>query len=306
MKFCYLFFVTIFSWNSGASQDEVALTQEFAVGKTYSFEIMRGREDSRSPGSHGISIVTSAIAKIKAGQENKRIVTFEYGESRIEGIDIPAELSEQFKSQELYKGISISLIVDNEGNFYGLSSYESAKKQLEQAMIKMYESKDTKIDKVAFDRIRQQLAATYDTEEKLLDMYFPELSIYFNTFGNSFTKDEPQVFAYKAINPFGGEPFPVSTKVTYDETEGPIAIIRSTETIEPADLNRVMISTFKKIKNSGSQPFNENEIPKFNMITTSVIRYDTKRNLLISVSMNKKVTAENVEENTITEIRMMD
>lgn len=306
VKYYLLVATIVFFCSSGFCQDTLAITQDFAIGKTYKFEIKRGKEDSRNPVSQGLFTVTSAIAKVTEGQDDSRVVTFMYGDSRIEGIDVPQELAEQFKGQELYNGIEIKLIVDPEGNFIGLSNYESATKQIENTFIKNYERHKTTIEEAKYNQMKQQLAVTYDTEEKLLDTYFPELSIYFNAFGNFYIKGEPQELLYEATNPFGGAPFPMSATATFNELEGSIAIIKVTETIEAADLQRVMLDTFKKIAESAGQPFDETEIPEFNMITSSELKYDVSKNLLVSFSINKRVTATNVNQNTITEIRMLD
>ena len=135
MKSFFLFSTLIFSNLSAFPQKEISVNQNFKVGESYEYEIKRGKEDSRSPQSKGIFTITSVIAEVTKGQGNNRIVTFNYGESRIEGKNLPPEVSEQFKKQELYYGLKISIIVDELGNFYGLSNYESAKNQLEQAMI---------------------------------------------------------------------------------------------------------------------------------------------------------------------------
>jgi hypothetical protein len=305
MRICTFLAMVMFTFSSGYSQTEVSLTHNFEVGNTYQFEIKRGKEDSRDPSSQGAFTVTLAKATVTKGNKNRRTITLLYGETRIEGDGIPQEVKEQYKGQDLYYGIEISLIVDEEGNFFELSNYENVKMQLESAMIKMYKSQGTKIDEATFGLIQQQLAITYDTEEKLLDTYFPELSIYFNAFGNLYTKDVPQKVNYESNNPFGGEPFPITSKVVFKELNGRIAIINGIETIKPEDLNRIMKSTFKNIAESAGRTFNESEIPEFNIITTSEMRYNTDENALISVVMNKQIIANGLEQNAITEIRMV-
>ena len=167
MKYFFLLFnSSYFFYFSAFSQEEISVNQNFRIGESYEYEIKRGKEDSRSPQSKEIFTITSAIAEVTKGQGNNRIVTFNYGESRIEGKNLPPEVSEQYKKQELYYGIKISIIVDELGNFYGLSNYESTKNQLEQAMIKMYESQGTKIEESTFNQLKQQLLVTYDTEEE--------------------------------------------------------------------------------------------------------------------------------------------
>jgi len=306
MRYCLFMAIAIFSFSSGFAQTQLKISQNFEVGKTYKFEIKRGKEDSRDPNSQRIYTITLANASVTNGDDNKRIVTFVYGESTIEGADIPQNLKEQLKSQELYYGIEISVTVDNEGNFFQLSNYESAKKQLENAMIKMYKSSGASIDETTFSKVRQQLAVTYDSKEKLLGTYFPELSSYFSAFGKFYQKGEPQEQNYKSVNPFSGESFPITSKEVYDKLEGNTAIINVTETIQPEDLSRIMKSTFKNIAESAGRPFNEKEIPEFDLITTSEMRYNIVEKMLISVAVNKQIIAGRVKQNAITEIRMVN
>ncbi|MEQ9376630.1 MAG: hypothetical protein RIG68_15695 [Imperialibacter sp.] len=306
MKYNFLLIVIFFSCTAAPSQNEVSLTQSFAIGDTYQFEVKRGKEDSRNPASKGVFTVTSATATVSGAKKDERIVTFKYGESRIVGVVVPPEVAEQVKNQELYYGIEISLKVDSQGNFLGLSNYDEAKQQIGNAMIKMYERKGNKMEEAVFNQVRQQLAVTFDTEEKLLDTYFPELSLYFNAFGNSYIRDKPQELTYETTNPFGGEAFPMSASVVYNDLIGTTAIIKGEEKINQEDLRRIMVATFKKIAQGMGKLFDEAEIPAFNMSTASEIRYDTKSNSLRSVSINKHITTVGIEQNVITEIKMLD
>ncbi|MEP1033073.1 hypothetical protein [Ekhidna sp.] len=286
------------------AQDNVVLTQRFNIGETYRFEIIRGNEDSRNPSSKDAFSITSASATVENGIDGNRIVKFQYGETRMVGIEMPPDVLEQFKSQDVYYGIELSLIVDSEGIFYELENYSSAKDQLEKAMMKIYTGRS--FDEATINKIKRQLATTYETEEKLIDTYFPELSIYFNAFGNTYTIGEVQQYEYETTNPFGGEPFPIQSKLELEEMDGMIAVIRGKETIRPDDLNRVLKSTFRKLAESNRQGFDEREIPEFTMESTTEMKYDTASNKLFYVSVVKNINASGVSQKITTRIKMID
>jgi hypothetical protein len=117
---------------------------------------------------------------------------------------------------------------------------------------------------------------------------------------------EVQEFEYESTNPFGGEPFPIISKAYFHELNNSVAIIRSEEFLIPEDLKRVLISTFKKITEAGGRPFNESELPEFNIETKGEIRYDIQAQKLLLVCAHRKIKASGIEQNQITEIRLLD
>lgn len=308
MRF-YIKLVTIIllAISTASAQSSVTLIQDFQPNDSYSFEIKRGKEDSRNPMTKGLFSITSATAFISKTADESRVIKFVYGESRVEGTDLHADLIQSFRNEtELYNGMTISMVVDQHGKFIRLDSYDDAKKQLERAMYKLLASKGINTDDEEFKKIYEKLVTTYDTEEELMDMYFPELSMYFVVVGGHYQKGVPHEIEYETTNPFGEEPFPMKSKVTYIGIEDSQAIIKSIDSIDPEDLRRIMISTFKGFAAERGQPFNESMVPEFNIETVTTIRYDMQAQMLVSVSALRNITSSGIVQTQLTEIKIVE
>lgn len=240
-------------------------------------------------------------------EDESRVIKFVYGDSRVEGTDLQSDLIQSLKNEtELYNGMTISMVVDQNGKFTRLENYEYAKKQLESAMYELFARKGINTDDEEFKKFYEKWVTTFDTEEELMDMYFPELSMYFGVLGDHYQNGVTQEFEYETSNPFGKEPFPMQSKVTLNGIEDSEAIIKSIDSIDPEDLRRIMISTFKEIAVERGQPFNESMVPEFNIETVTTIRYDLQAQKLVSVSALRKITTSGVEQDQLTEIQIVE
>ncbi len=306
MKYRLLLLLSLISFSASIAQSKVKVIQEFVPGEKYNFEVKRGKEDSRDQSTKGLFVITPMTANVMTSKDNFRTIALKYGESTLVGREVSLEVQEKYRNEELYTGIEIALIIDHEGKFHGLADFDGVKKQLENAMAKLYEIKGATIDESTFNQIKDLLSDTYDTEEELIATYFPEISIYFNQFGNDYKFQKKQHLRYDSPNPFDGPPFPMMGTSEFSEFDDPIAIIKGSDSIKPEDLRRILISTFKPIAEAAGQSFNELEIPEFDMIVTSECVYNTKTKKLISVTMNKRIKMSDVEQNVFIGLRMVN
>lgn len=284
---------------------KIAVIQSFEPGQSLDFEVERAKENSFEPVSNGISVVTSITAYVDTSEKENLMITLEYGESRIEGAKLPPEVVDEFKKQELYYGFKIAIMVDQFGSYIGFINYDNVKNQVLDAMVKIYQQEMDSIDQNTLQQIMKLLEPTLNSEEAMLETYFPEVAMYFGTLGRTYTLDKLEEYEYDTPNPFGGSPIPLSGKSQAKKNADSVVKIKSEEIISAENLQEIMESMFSKISDLGGKPIDQNEIPKFKMLNVMESEYNLSSQILESTSITKHIFIQGQMKKSFTEMRIL-
>jgi hypothetical protein len=270
---------------------KVAILQSFEVGKTYNYEVQRGKSDSRQPGSEKMKSSTEVHLSIESATGTLRKCVWKYGTTSLIGMSADPQTA---KLLNLYEGMEVRFNLDEVGRIQEITNFEECKAYLEKASAVIYENSEIKPEK--WKQIQAMLANTYSTPEIMVNTYCPELTIFFTIFGENIEMDTTYVTQSELSNPFGGKNFSTNVAMNLALLSDSIATIAIEQTIPESSLNAIMKETFVEIAKQAGKPFREDDILKMQISTRSVYTYNHLVNTLKEVKVEKFIEVDDVKQ----------
>lgn len=283
--------------------DSIYVTQDFKVGSTYNYDVQRGKSDSRKPGSEDIKSSTAITFKVLSLQDNLRKCSWKYGKTIIlrkgEKMDLPSQES------ELYEGLNVMFTINN-GAMVELDNYEECRKFMDNAVTLMLKSASSKSTDDESRNIIEAMKASYDTPEKLVQTYCPEITVFFQLFGETINADSVTVYATEVVNPLGGPNFPGVNAIQLDTIMNNVATISVHQIISKEDLNAVITETFKELSKKMGKPFSPSDIPDFNTEAVTRYQFNIAKQILKDVMVEKTITTGNIRQMQTIKVSLKD
>lgn len=280
---------------------KVTVTQDFQIGQQKNYDVLRGKIDSRRPGMENIKSSTDVAFVVLSKKDKYKECSWKYGKTKMIGID-ESEIDEQTnKVLNIYEGLEVKFLIDDIGAVQEITNFEECKKYIESAFKIVYETGTQKYTQEQLSKMNNALKSTYASADMLVNTYCPELSVFFNMFGETIKVDSIYLSKSELPNPFGGRSFPTDVKTKTETVENGIVKISVEQKIPKNDLNDIMKETFIELSKLSDKPFNENEVPKLNMTTTIYYTYDVTGKFLKEVYSEKIIESDDLKQTqTIT------
>jgi hypothetical protein len=280
----------------------VEITQNFEIGKKYSYEIQRGKVDSRNPDLEKVKTSTFIEFSILAMNGEDKECSWKYGLTKVIGIT-PEMIDEQTKKLiNIYEGIEVKFAIDKNGSIKKINNYEDCILSLEKAYKIIYENPANKQTPEQIDKILSMLKSSYATPEMMVSSYFPELNLFYNLFGETINSDSIYVSRSELLNPFGGRVLPTNVTTKTDSLTDNFIIISIDQSVPSNDLNAIMKETLMEMSKSTNRSFNENEVLKMKMSICTKFNYDRKNNLLTEVYSDKLIESNGTKQSQTLKI----
>ncbi|HET6226737.1 MAG TPA: hypothetical protein VFF27_10690, partial [Bacteroidia bacterium] len=187
---------------------KVEITQNFEVGNHFKYEVQRGKIDSQVRDSDKYKSSTDIDFTVLGEKNGMKECSWKYGATSILGA-APEQIDQRTRNLiNIYKGIELRFLIDEKGAFHEITNYEECKAAISNQFKFIYENASSKTTPEQFEKMSEAMSATYDTPEKLISTYFPELSLFFNLFGKTVEADSIYHSKTELSNPFGGRNFP--------------------------------------------------------------------------------------------------
>jgi hypothetical protein len=277
-------------------KDTIEIIQNFEVGKTYNYEVQRGKIDSNHPGTENVKGITDVEFKILKTVDGFKECSWKYGLTKIIGIDENQHDEEAEKLMNIAKGVEIKFIIDSNGVIQQITNYEECKTSIENTFESLYDYSSKKMTDEQYEQMKTSLKSTYDTPNMLVSSYFPELAIFFTMFGETIKSDSIYTSKSELPNPFGGRSFPTNLITKVDTIVENVATVSINEIIPSEDLVSIMKETFMELSKLSNKPFNEKDIPELNMTTHKIFDFDYKKNSLIKVSAERLMEGAGIKQ----------
>lgn len=284
--------------SSGQTQkiDKVEIVQNFKVGKSYKYEVQRGKVDSMKPETENVKSSTDVEFKVLNKKDSFKECSWKYGSTKIIGISSDQIDEQNRKMLNIHQGIEVKFLIDKSGTIQEIINYEECKTYIENRFKLIFDNAANKTTPEQLEKIISALKYSYETPEILVSTYCPELIAFFTMFGETVKSDSIYISQSDLPNPFGGRSFPTNVTTKIDSVADNIAIISVRQIIPSEDLNSIMKETFIELSKQSDKPFSENDIPKMNMKTCSTFNFDYKKNVLKEVYAEKLIEADGVKQ----------
>lgn len=291
----FAFLATSYSgYGQTKKRNTVEIVQNFQTGKKYRYEVLRGNTDSRKPGNENIKSCTDVEFCIINKKKDIKECSWKYGQTKITGVNMD-QLDEQARKQlNLYEGIEVKFLVDQNGTILEITNFEECKASVEKAFELLYSNTNRTPEQ--YEKIKGALKSTFKTPEILVSTYCPELSVYFNMFGKTISSDSVVISHSELANPFGGRGFPTDVSTKIDEIRDNVAIISTRQTIPQQELKSIMKETFTELNKLSERPVKEEEIPEINITIFSTSYFDIQKKELKEVSLEKFTDVDDVKQ----------
>jgi hypothetical protein len=267
-------------------------------------EVRRGKSDSRQPGTEKIKSTTEVEFTVSSSKNSLKECSWNYGPTKIIGVN-PDQIDDQTKKLvNTYEGLEVKLAIDKSGIIQELTNFDECKQHIENSFRVIYNSSPNRLSDDEIAKMMNAIKPTYATPEIFLQTYCPEIGLFFTLFGETINVGSVRVTHSELPNPFGGRSFPAEVSTKVDGIEQDIATISVRQTIPEKDLTVIMRETMVELSKLSSKPFSDNEIPKMNVTTISIFKYDYKRNELIEVNSKKDIEADIVKQTQTLQVLM--
>lgn len=233
-----------------AGADTLKLEPQWKQGEKKSYEIVKTLKKVAS----GKVLVDATnrtdlqIAVIKADSQGY-LVSWTMGETKF----AEAKLAEHpivKQVANLLKDYPIILQVAPTGELKGVQNWKELKAKATEALKAMAQLWDQSgLDKNLVTQMKEQLASTFATKEKIDQMCTREANLFFMALGRTYQTGKNMTYDTLLPNPIGGEAFPATGSFvlkSYDKTTGK-ATIDWKQHILPKEASRVMEKTMKRI-----------------------------------------------------------
>jgi hypothetical protein len=233
-----------------AANNTLELRPHWKQGDKKSYEIVKTQKKIGS----GDVLVNATnrtdlqIAVIKADSQGY-LVSWTMGETKFEKTDL-AENPIAKQVSNLLKGFSVILRIDPTGVLKGVENWEELKDKASEALNAMSQIwSKSGLDAKLVTQMKEQLASTFATKEKINQMCTREANLYFMALGRTYKIDKAMTYDTLLPNPFGGEAFPATGSFvlkSYDKKSGK-ATIDWKQHLLPKETSRVMKQTMERI-----------------------------------------------------------
>jgi len=292
-----------FNIKAQSQNNTIEITQDFEIGKTYRFEIQRGKSDSRKPETKNLKSSTDVEFKVIRKKGLFKECSWKYGSTNMIGIN-PKQIDEYSKKlMNIHEGIEIKFLIDEYGVVQEITNHNENKKSLEKAFKFIFNNAQNKLTSEEIEKTMTGLRPTFETSDILVNNYCPELSVAFSMFGETVTLDTTYNTTSELPNPYGGRDFPTDVITKIENSTNNTAIISVKQLIPSNELNSIMRETFHEIANTVGKSFNEKEVPQFNMQVDITYNYDYVNKVMSKIYSEKSIESEGVfQQQTISVI----
>lgn len=302
MKNALFYFIILFSTN--VCGQDYKIECNFDSNKVYHFTVKRAKFDSREPITKELATLTQVEAIFTQMDKGLKCI-WKYGETKVIGTDsIISQIGSQYSDMvNIYRGIEIEVLFDPNLGGIELLNFAKMKENIKNGLLKVYEDQNTIIDSATMVLINQQLEPTYSYPDVLLLTYFPEITLYFNFYGQNFSKGFTIRSEYTYPNSFGGDPLPVVSEMVIDSKEDDILVVKNVEKLNQEEANRIIKETIEKLSKLGNSPLKQEEIPDFRIYSEAYCYYNIRTKMIQKVKKAKIIVIAGVNQTELLEIK---
>lgn len=299
-------FVTFLTSCKSAGQTNksavVEVVQEFKPSRKYQYEVQKRTIDSRQIGSDKITTTTGIEFSVLSDSSELKECIWRQGLTRIVGID-PSLIDEETSSiLNLHQGLELKFTIDHNGRIHKILNFEQCKQNIENGYKHYYDKFRTQDSPDDFSEIADLLKITYETEEALMNKFFPEVLIFFSLFGETIKSDTAYVSTSAIPNPFGGDSMMTSDTIKIERIKDDIVTISMAQGIPESAISAFIDKAVSKFPNVSDEPLSENKKSKSLWRSFATYSYDNKAKCLKQVALEKNMELEGDRQTQILKI----
>ncbi len=280
----------------------ITILQQPVVGQTLTYEVIRGKIDSRNPITEKIRTSTTSTFSVIAAKGELFECHWLTGHTTMIGIDEKLLNEETQKTVNIQKGLAIKFLVDKQGVFQEMTNYEEAKKFIGDLLGTMNEYATNKLNAEDLDKLKNGMAMTYSTPELLMNTYCPELSSLFGYVGQSLHPDSVYVSTEYVPNPFSGKNFEAELTTQIDTIYENKVCFSANQYIAQDQIEKILQETFEEFAKNANKPFKKEEVPQLKMQSHSEMIFNQKKKIMQKCVISKDVETQGIKQQQILEV----
>lgn len=286
-------------------QEAIEINQKFNSNKIYKYQIIRGEIDSRKPNQENLNIITDVTLKVKKEKKNIFHLSWTYENSTTQGVDFNL-LDEKSKKQiNIYKGFRIDFSINENGQLIEFLNFPECKSKLKEIMKNQYiESNSNYITESEISNFLIFLNDSMYSPEILISTYFPEINLFFSMNGENIDIKKTKIENAEIPNPFGGPSFNSIIETKTEKINDSNYIIVCQQSIEKKELNQKLEETFKNISKNTGKPFNDEDVQKFNIASSTKYEYNITEKIIAKIIYQKRINSKDIEKVQLLEIKL--
>jgi hypothetical protein len=220
MRHSILFLLFLFLLHTSSAVAPVLVRFKFIPGTSYNFESTKSRI-SGNVVNDKIKTRTTYVLTIDSTDTRGVHASWKIGPTTLTGIDPASKnykaLNEKYNA---FKGYTLKIILNNNGEMTGLANYNETVSHVKSVLGKIMTPGKKMTPDLQQDLIKEA-GSTLFTESALVEHYFPEVKLYFGSYGTSW--EDGLFWVYGRTNTIRYD-IPLRSKVAIDQEEGQFLI----------------------------------------------------------------------------------
>jgi hypothetical protein len=285
----FSYFVTLIPGSRAA--EDLELLPKWNAGEIWKYEMKKSRQRIKG-GKTIMDVGTRTRVEIEVLQADEKGFVLRWTQGGT-AFDNPEHAKNPVVRAmvDLVKDLKIELVVDKEGSLEGVRNWRDLKKKTFE-ILELMTAEMTKagVPKATVDGIRGMVEPLVSSEESIALFFTREPGLLLVPLGHVYSPGKTIPFIDEVPNPFGGDSFPTKSVIKLERIEAGTgnATIRMKQTLDPAQLNRILEKTMNDLARRVGKPVPPGqELPEFNMEDEAEFAVEPKTGRVISVSHSR-------------------
>lgn len=280
----------------------ITILQQPNLGQTLTYEIIRGKIDSRNPMTEKLRTSTTSTFSVISSRGELFECNWLTGHTVMLGIDEKYIDEQTQRKLNMQKGFVIKFLVNEQGVFQEMTNYEEATKFLDNLFGAMNEYATNKLNDNDLDKLKNSMTVTYSTPELLINTYCPELSILLGYVGERFHPDSVYTSQEYVANPFSGKNFEAELTTKIDTIYQDKVFLSAEQYIDQSQIDKILQETFEVFAKDANKPFKKEDVPNLKMQSSSQIVFNQKKKIMEKIATKKDLETQGIKQQQILEV----